>query len=613
MAMANETDVQHLIVEGTGALRRGDKATARALLTRALEQDDRNEQVWLWLSGAVDTPEEQRICLENVLVLNPANDIARRGLDLLNQQMAQPPAPPPLTPLAAAPPPAAPAPPAAAPPAPAPPSWATPSAEPPAPPSWAATTAAAEPPAWSPTPQPAAWPPPQESIFGDAPAVSDSILPNWMDQPGGDMAASAPPPSASPLPPTGSIFGAAPAASDTILPNWMDQPNDYAPMEAAPEPPPPMVGGAAANWANVVNSLRSTEAFQAPPDPDPDTEPPMAPYDGMSGYGPAPSEAAPSWATAAQTAPPPAAWGEPPSSAGASDPSLRGIQPFQMPTEINSPAPPAAGDPFGGLFTAPPTAPPVPAPYPPNPSTETPAGYEGYVTAPPATYDPNQYAGGDTTYQMPDSASAFHFTGTDPYTAGEYTSPDGPGLLADLVGYDTADHNYGSSPALIGRPPLNRTAVTPTIPCPNCGELVTESALSCPRCNYRFYAPCPNCGEYIDTGDPSSTGKDVCPRCATPVDKLVLGRSGVRVAGRGTNPREVMLAATRAQKAQKELAPQQAVAEVKPRRRSSGAAVLLLLIIVLVVAVLAAYQVQFQPIYGLLQPILSGATPVPTP
>jgi len=80
MAMANETEVQQLIAEGSAALRHGDKSTARTLLTRALEQDDRNEQVWLWLSGAVDTPEEQRICLENVLVLNPASDIARRGL-----------------------------------------------------------------------------------------------------------------------------------------------------------------------------------------------------------------------------------------------------------------------------------------------------------------------------------------------------------------------------------------------------------------------------------------------------------------------------------------------------------------------------------------------------
>jgi hypothetical protein len=223
------------------------------------------------------------------------------------------------------------------------------------------------------------------------------------------------------------------------------------------------------------------------------------------------------------------------------------------------------------------------------------------------------YAGGDTSYERPASAESFQFGTSDPYGQGEYTSPDGPGLLANLAGYDLGGHTYGSSPALIGRPPLSRTPVTPTIPCPNCGELVTESALSCPRCNFRFYAPCPNCGEYIDTGNPSPTGKDVCPRCATPVDKLALGRAGVRMAGRGTNPREAMLAATRAQKAQKDAAVPQAPAEAKPRRRSSGAALLLLIILLVVIGLVVAYQMQIAPIYGLLHPLLSNVPTVTPP
>src|SRR4051794_36949992 len=114
MAMAGNADVQQLMVEAKAALQRGDKPAARTHLTRALELDERNEQIWLWMSGAVDSPNEQRICLENVLTLNPANAVARRGLDLLNQQTALP--APALTPLAPAP---APAPPAPAP-APAP-------------------------------------------------------------------------------------------------------------------------------------------------------------------------------------------------------------------------------------------------------------------------------------------------------------------------------------------------------------------------------------------------------------------------------------------------------------------------------------------------------------
>ncbi len=563
MAMANETEVQQLIAEGSAALRHGDKSTARTLLTRALEQDDRNEQVWLWLSGAVDTPEEQRICLENVLVLNPASDIARRGLALLDQQAATPAPAPPLVAALPTPPPPAPAPPVA--------------------------STAAEGPSTGP-PAPEAWPPPDGSIFGSAPAVDDSILPNWMGQDGGDAPVVPPAPSAPALPSSGSIFGLAPAPPAAGQPGWMGQPAAPPP---APEAPPPQVGGAVANWANVVNSLRSTEAFQAPPAPEPEPRVP--------GLG-AP-ESLPAWGTAPQdaTPPPSAAW--PPAGPGpaAPDPALSGIQPFQVPAEIGHAPPPAASDPFGGLFSNPPAPPGY---FPPG--HEAPPAYEGYGSPPAAGGDaPHTYSGGDSIYEVPASAESFQFGTSDPYMQGEYTSPDGPGLLANLAGYDVAGHNYGSSPSLIGRPPLNRTAVTPTIPCPNCGELVTESALSCPRCNYRFYAPCPNCGEYIDTGDPSPAGKDVCPRCAAPVDKLALGRAGVRVAGRGTNPREAMLAATRAQKAQKEVTGQQAPAAAKPRRRTSGAAVLLLLILLVALALLVAYQMQIEPVYGLLHSMLS--------
>ena len=34
----------------------------------------------MWLSGAVETDEERRICLENVLTINPDNVLARKGL-----------------------------------------------------------------------------------------------------------------------------------------------------------------------------------------------------------------------------------------------------------------------------------------------------------------------------------------------------------------------------------------------------------------------------------------------------------------------------------------------------------------------------------------------------
>jgi hypothetical protein len=44
-----------------------------------LEIDQYNEQAWLWLSAVVETPEEQRTCLDNVLTINPNSERAKTG------------------------------------------------------------------------------------------------------------------------------------------------------------------------------------------------------------------------------------------------------------------------------------------------------------------------------------------------------------------------------------------------------------------------------------------------------------------------------------------------------------------------------------------------------
>ena len=77
---SNPPDVHNLLHQAMDALTRGDKPLARDLLTTVLEMDDRNEQAWLWLSGAVDSPHEQRICLENVPTNNPGSTGGRQGL-----------------------------------------------------------------------------------------------------------------------------------------------------------------------------------------------------------------------------------------------------------------------------------------------------------------------------------------------------------------------------------------------------------------------------------------------------------------------------------------------------------------------------------------------------
>ena len=75
-----------LLKQGIAALKGGRKTEAHRLLMRVVQQDESNEMAWLWLSGAVDTDEERRICLEKVLATNPNNGIAQRGLEALRKR-----------------------------------------------------------------------------------------------------------------------------------------------------------------------------------------------------------------------------------------------------------------------------------------------------------------------------------------------------------------------------------------------------------------------------------------------------------------------------------------------------------------------------------------------
>ncbi len=84
--------------KGIETARTGDKETARNLLEQVVEQDQHNEKAWFWLAAVVDDNEEKRICLNNVLTINPQNTRAQRLLEQLGGPL-------PSEPLAAAPPP----------------------------------------------------------------------------------------------------------------------------------------------------------------------------------------------------------------------------------------------------------------------------------------------------------------------------------------------------------------------------------------------------------------------------------------------------------------------------------------------------------------------------
>jgi tetratricopeptide (TPR) repeat protein len=88
--MSDATQAAQLLKQGIAAAKAGRKKEARQALIQVTELDERNEQAWLWLSGVVESLEDRRICLENVLDINPDNASAQAGLRWLDQHAPPP-------------------------------------------------------------------------------------------------------------------------------------------------------------------------------------------------------------------------------------------------------------------------------------------------------------------------------------------------------------------------------------------------------------------------------------------------------------------------------------------------------------------------------------------
>jgi len=92
LALVRKQKVDRLLREGIAAAKSSQHERARDLLTRVVKQDEENVLAWLWLSGVMDSLEDQEVCLKNVLALDPDNGAARRGLAMVQKQrMAQAP------------------------------------------------------------------------------------------------------------------------------------------------------------------------------------------------------------------------------------------------------------------------------------------------------------------------------------------------------------------------------------------------------------------------------------------------------------------------------------------------------------------------------------------
>ena len=88
--MVDEEDLESLepgedtiLREAIEALRLGDRARARDLLTRMLKTNQNNATYWIWLSVAVDSQKERLYCLQSAQRIDPENAAAKRGLILL--------------------------------------------------------------------------------------------------------------------------------------------------------------------------------------------------------------------------------------------------------------------------------------------------------------------------------------------------------------------------------------------------------------------------------------------------------------------------------------------------------------------------------------------------
>jgi thioredoxin-like negative regulator of GroEL len=77
----DQEQIAEMLYNGAVALQEGKRERALNLLMQVVEVDERNEEAWLWLSGAVDDLEDQETALLNVLDINPNNQYAREGLE----------------------------------------------------------------------------------------------------------------------------------------------------------------------------------------------------------------------------------------------------------------------------------------------------------------------------------------------------------------------------------------------------------------------------------------------------------------------------------------------------------------------------------------------------
>jgi hypothetical protein len=85
-AMSQPTNFADLMQAGRVAYSAGKRRMAHDLWREAANIDPYNEQVWLALLDVIEADADKRVCLQNILAINPLNVQARRQLGKLDAQ-----------------------------------------------------------------------------------------------------------------------------------------------------------------------------------------------------------------------------------------------------------------------------------------------------------------------------------------------------------------------------------------------------------------------------------------------------------------------------------------------------------------------------------------------
>lgn len=86
---APNPQIEDFLRDGIAKARAGDKTTARELLKKVVELDEYNERAWFWLASVVETDEERRTCLHNVVLINPNNTRAQEMLERIEEPVSE--------------------------------------------------------------------------------------------------------------------------------------------------------------------------------------------------------------------------------------------------------------------------------------------------------------------------------------------------------------------------------------------------------------------------------------------------------------------------------------------------------------------------------------------